>query len=38
MLIELSTLNTPRKPFWEVESKQPPIYSISDGELKKACV
>ena len=38
MLIELSTLNTPRKPFWEVDTKQPPIYSISDGELKKARV
>ena len=38
MLIELSTLNTPRKPFWEVDSKQPPIYSISDGEPKKARV
>ena len=38
MLIELSTLNTPDKRFWEVDTKQPPIYSISDGELKKACV
>ena len=38
MLIELSTLNTPRKPFWEVDTKQPPIYSISYGELKKARV
>lgn len=38
MLIELSTLNTPRKPFWEVDSKQPAIYSITDGELKKARV
>lgn len=38
MLIELSTLNTPAKRFWEVDTKQPPIYSISDGELKKARV
>ena len=36
MLIELSTLNTPAKRFWETVDKQPPIYSISDGELKKA--
>lgn len=36
MLIELSTLNTPRKPFWETEDKQPPIYSISEAEIKKA--
>lgn len=28
MLIELSTLNTPRKPFWEVDSKQPPHLFI----------
>lgn len=38
MLIELSTLNTPRKSFWEVDSKQPPIYSISKDEIKKAKV
>lgn len=38
MLIELSTLNTPAKRFWEVDTKQPPIYSISDSELKKARV
>lgn len=38
MLIELSALNSPRKPFWEVDSKQPAIYSITDGELKKARV
>lgn len=38
MLIELSTLNTPAKRFWETIDKQPPIYSISDGELKKARV
>ncbi|QSJ03687.1 hypothetical protein KNV77_gp014 [Klebsiella phage vB_KpnP_P184] len=38
MLIELSTLNTPRKPFWEVDSKQPPIYSLSEAEIKKAKV
>jgi len=38
MLIELSTLNTPAKRFWETVDKQPPIYSISDGELKKAGV
>lgn len=38
MLIELSTLNTPAKRFWETVDKQPPIYSISDGELKKAKV
>lgn len=38
MLIELSTLNTPAKRFWETVDKQPPIYSISDGELKKAHV
>ena len=38
MLIELSTLNTPAKRFWETVDKQPPIYSISDGELKKARV
>ena len=38
MLIELSTLNTPAKRFWEVDTKQPPIYSISDSELNKARV
>ena len=38
MLIELSTLNIPAKRFWETVDKQPPIYSISDGELKKARV
>lgn len=38
MLIELSTLNTPAKRFWEVDTKQPPIYSISDAEIKKARV
>ena len=38
MLIELSTLNTPAKRFWETVDKQPPIYSITDGELKKARV
>ncbi|MGQ6545439.1 hypothetical protein ACUND2_22500 [Serratia sp. IR-2025] len=36
MLIELSTLNTPAKRFWETVSKQPPIYSISEAEIKKA--
>lgn len=38
MLIELSILNSPSKLFWETVGKQPPIYSISDGELKKARV
>ena len=38
MLIELSTLNTPAKRFWETVDKQPPIYSISETELKKARV
>lgn len=38
MLIELSTLNTPHKAFWEVDTKQPPIYSISEAEIKKAKV
>ena len=38
MLIELSILNSPSKRFWETVDKQPPIYSISDGELKKARV
>lgn len=36
MLIELSTLNAPPKLFWESISKQPPIYSISEAEIKKA--
>lgn len=36
MLIELSTLNTPTKRFWETVRRQPPIYSISEGEIKKA--
>lgn len=36
MLIELSTLNTPAKRFWETVRRQPPIYSISEGEIKKA--
>lgn len=38
MLIELSTLNTPAKRFWETVSKQPPVYSISEAEIKKARV
>nr|DAH75877.1 MAG TPA: hypothetical protein [Caudoviricetes sp.] len=38
MLIELSTLNTPAKLFWENVGKPPIVYSISDSELKKACV
>lgn len=38
MLIELSTLNTPAKRSWEVDSKQPPIYSLSEAEIKKARV
>lgn len=38
MLIELSTLNTPTKRFWETVDKQPPIYSISEAEIKKAKV
>lgn len=38
MLIELSTLNTPAKQFWETVDKQPPIYSISEAEIKKARV
>lgn len=37
MLIELSMLTTSRRS-WEPVDKQPPIYSISDGELKKARV
>lgn len=38
MLIELSILNSPSKRFWETVSKQPPIYSISEAEIKKARV
>lgn len=38
MLIELSILNSPSKRFWETVDKQPPIYSISDAEIKKARV
>ena len=38
MLIELSVLNSPSKRFWETVDKQPPIYSISDAEIKKARV
>lgn len=38
MLIELSTLNTPPKLFWESVSKRPIIYSISEAEIKKAKV
>lgn len=38
MLIELSVLNSPSKRFWETVGKQPPIYSISDAEIKKARV
>nr|DAK05691.1 MAG TPA: hypothetical protein [Caudoviricetes sp.] len=38
MLIELSTLNAPAKRFWETEYKQPPIYSLSEAEIKKAKV
>lgn len=39
MLIELSILNSPSKRFWEtVKNKQPPVYSISESELKKARV
>lgn len=38
MLIELSALNNPSKRFWETENKQPPIYSISEAEIKKAKV
>lgn len=38
MLIELSTLNTPAKRFWETVDKQPPIYSLSETEIKKARV
>ena len=36
MLIELSTLNSPSKRFWETVRRQPPIYSISEAEIKKA--
>ena len=36
MLIELSILNSPSKRFWETVGKQPPIYSISEAEIKKA--
>lgn len=36
MLIELSILNSPTKRFWETITKQPPIYSITDSEIKKA--
>lgn len=38
MLIELSILNSPSKRFWETVDKQPPIYSISEAEIKKARV
>lgn len=38
MLIELSTLNTPAKRFWENVNKRPFIYSISEAEIKKAKV
>lgn len=39
MLIELSVLNSPSKRFWEtIKNKQPPVYSISESELKKARV
>lgn len=38
MLIELSVLNPTPKLFWETVDKQPPIYSISDAEIKKARV
>lgn len=38
MLIELSILNSPSKRFWETVSKQPPVYSISEAEIKKAKV
>lgn len=38
MLIELSILNSPSKRFWETVSKQPPVYSISEAEVKKAKV
>lgn len=37
MLIELSMLTTSLRS-WEYVDKQPPVYSISDGELKKARV
>lgn len=35
MLIELSVLSSR---FWETIGKQPPIYSISEAEIKKARV
>lgn len=38
MLIELSVLNGPTKSFWETVSKLPPVYSISETEIKKARV
>lgn len=38
MLIELSTLNTPAKRFWETVRRQPPIYSLSEAEINKARV
>lgn len=38
MLIELSILNSPSKRFWETVSKQPPVYSISEAEIKKTRV
>lgn len=38
MLIELSTLNTTPKLFWESVTKRPVIYSISEAEIKKAKV
>ena len=38
MLIELSVSNSSPKLFWETITKQPPIYSISDSEIKKAKV
>lgn len=37
MLIELSILTTSLRS-WEPVDKQPPVYSISEGELKKARV
>lgn len=39
MLIELSSSTKNDRRFWEtVNNKQPPIYSISEDELKKARV
>ncbi|WAK45120.1 hypothetical protein vBKpPHS106_12 [Klebsiella phage VB_KpP_HS106] len=35
MLIELSMLTTSLRS-WEYVDKQPPVYSISDSEIKKA--